>query len=325
MHSSRLLALLPLLRLTLSTPSSGCGSALPPAFTPGVSGNSLTLPGLDREYILHIPSSYDEDTAHPLYLSFHGASKTDSEQESLCNFDDPTLNPHGISVYPQGKNDYWLSNPSASLSRPNDLDFVSALVDHMQEKLCIDTAQIYAAGKSNGGGFVDVLACNATVGSRFAAFASVSGAYYDTDSTAGIGPCAPAERALGTPFLEFHGTNDSTAPYYGGPTLGTNGTPKLPTLDIVRAWAVRNGCAEGEAPASNETVFTGDLVKKAVWNCGGNEGVVQHYMEHEWGHCWTSTVLNDDIESHADCSLGKYVFNATNVIFDFFGQHKLEG
>lgn len=46
---------------------------------------------------------------------------------------------------------------------------------------------------------------------------------------------------------------------------------------------------------------------------------MQHYREGENGHCWPSTVSNDDYESHPEqCPLGKYVFNATKYVFDFF-------
>jgi poly(3-hydroxybutyrate) depolymerase len=301
--------------------SSGCGRDIPSKFPSPGSSKSLTLPGTDREYRLFIPATYDKNRPAPLYFSFHGASKDMLEQEGLSQFSNPEFNKDGIAIYPNSKNGYWLSNPKANTSRPNDLDFTNDLLTHMEELLCIDPSRVYSAGKSNGGGFTSVLACNATVGSRFAAFASVSGAYYDTDDIPGVGPCAPAQREEGYPFLEFHGTTDTTAPIDGN----TATHPKLPTIDILEGWAERNGCGDDAKWARNETVFRNPLVKHAIWNCDGRNGIVQHYREGENGHCWPSTVSNDDYTSHPDqCPLGKYVFNATSYIFDFFSGYRLE-
>ncbi|KAF7713578.1 Feruloyl esterase [Penicillium ucsense] len=299
---------------------SGCGSDIPWAFPNPGRSKSLHLPNSDREYRLHIPTNYDKDKPTPLYFSFHGATRDMNEQESLSQFSNPEFNPNGIAIYPNGRNGLWLSNPNADTSRPNDLDFVNELLTHMEEKLCIDPRRVYAAGKSNGGGFTSVLACNATVGRRFAAFAAVSGAYYDTDQTPGVGPCAPARRDEGYPFLEFHGTVDVTAPIDGN----TEKHPKLPVIDILEGWAERNGCGVNARWARNETVFENPLVKHASWDCQGKNGIVQHYREGENGHCWPSTVSNDDfVNQGSRCPLGKYVFNATEYIFDFFGQYQL--
>ncbi|KAJ5570550.1 uncharacterized protein N7459_009980 [Penicillium hispanicum] len=302
-------------------PSTGCGKDIPSKFPSPGSNTTLHLPGSDREYQLFIPASYNPLKPAAVYFSFHGASKNMFEQEGLSQFSNPEFNPDGIAVYPNSKNGYWLSNPKANTSRPNDLDFTNDLLTHLEEKLCIDRSRVYTAGKSNGGGFTGVIACNATVGRRFAAFAAVSGAWYDTDKIPGVGPCAPAERREGYPFLEFHGTIDTTAPINGNNAKHR----KLPVIDILEGWAERNGCPKDARWARNETVFTNPLVKHASWDCEGKRGIVQHYREGDNGHCWPSTVPNDDYETHPDqCPLGKYVFNATQYIFEFFGGYRLE-
>jgi poly(3-hydroxybutyrate) depolymerase len=305
---------------TSAAKTPGCGKAIPSKFPNPGTNQSLLLPGTDRQYQLYIPANYDQNKPTPLYFSFHGASGSMIQQEALSQFSNPLFNPDGIAIYPDSKNGYWLSHPNAETSRPNDLDFTNDLLDHMEDKLCIDTSRIYSAGKSNGGGFTGVIACNATVGSRFAAFAAVSGAWYNTDDIAGVGPCAPAEREEGYPFLEFHGTTDTTAPIDGN----TKSDPKLPVIDILQGWAARNGCGDLAEWATNETVFANPLVKHALWDCNGKEGIVQHYREGDNGHCWPSTVGNSDYVKHPDqCPLGKYVFNATEYIFDFFWGYRL--
>jgi poly(3-hydroxybutyrate) depolymerase len=56
--------------------------------------------------------------------------------------------------------------------------FTMEMLDHFEERYCIDSSRVYAAGKSNGGGFTNLLACDAAASKRIAAFAPVSGAYY---------------------------------------------------------------------------------------------------------------------------------------------------
>ncbi|KAJ5082860.1 hypothetical protein N7532_011903 [Penicillium argentinense] len=317
--------LLPLLLpLALATAglaqSPGCGKDIPSKFPSPGESTTLHLPGTDREYRLYIPTTYDKNTPTALYFSFHGATQNMSYEENLSQFSKPFFNKGGIAIYPNSKNGYWLSNPNANTSRPNDLDFTNDLLTHMEELLCIDKKRVYSAGKSNGGGFTAVIACNATVGSRFAAFASVSGAYYNTDDIPGVGPCQPAEREEGYPFLEFHGTMDTTAPIDGN----TKSNPKLPVIDILEGWAARNGCGPGSKWARNETVFQDPLVKHASWGCAGKRAIVQHYRESEIGHCWPSTLGNGDFKQHpSQCPLGNYVFNATEYIFDFFAGYHL--
>jgi poly(3-hydroxybutyrate) depolymerase len=319
MHLPFLLSLAAL-AVTSEAKTAGCGKAIPSKFPAPGTSQALKLPGSDRQYQLYIPANYDKNKPTPLYFSFHGASGNMAKEEALSQFSNPLFNPDGIAIYPDSKNGYWLSHPKAELSRPNDLDFTNDLLNHMEDKLCIDTRRVYSAGKSNGGGFTGVIACNNTVGSRFAAFAAVSGAWYNTDDIDGVGPCAPAEREEGYPFLEFHGTTDTTAPIDGN----TKSDPKLPVINILQGWASRNGCGDQAKWARNETVFTKPLVKHASWDCDGKVGIVQHYREGENGHCWPSTVGNSDyVKNAAQCPLGKYVFNATEYIFDFFGGYQL--
>jgi poly(3-hydroxybutyrate) depolymerase len=268
---------------------------------------------------LYIPANYDKNKPTPVYFSFHGASRNMLDQEQLSQFSNPEFNPDGIAIYPDSKNGFWLSNPYAKTSRPNDLDFTNDLLTHVEESLCVDTSKVYATGKSNGGGFTGVIACNATVGSRFAAFAAVSGAWYNTDDIPGVGPCAPAKRDGGYPFLEIHGTVDTTAPIDGD----DEDIPKLAVIDVLHGWAARNGCGDNAKWTTNETIFEKPPVNHASWDCNGKKGIVQHYREAKNGHCWPSTVGNDDYDRlAAQCPLGKSEFNATQYIFDFFkGDH----
>ena len=57
-----------------------------------------------RQFLVHLPLSYDKHTASALVLSYHGRGKTMREQERISGLSEATLNPNMISVYPQGFN-----------------------------------------------------------------------------------------------------------------------------------------------------------------------------------------------------------------------------
>ena len=85
--------------------SSGCGKALPPGF-PAAGAPSQRLficsGGRNRTYLLSTPVSYDISQPAPLLFSFHGGTKTASEQELLSQFSDPEFNTNAVAIYPQG-------------------------------------------------------------------------------------------------------------------------------------------------------------------------------------------------------------------------------
>lgn len=92
--------------------SRGCGLGLPSTIHTGGQGESnrvslTTADGRQRSYLLHIPTGYDKNRAHPLVFSFHGRDENAAHQEELSRFSDRDLNPHMIAVYPEGVEHMW--------------------------------------------------------------------------------------------------------------------------------------------------------------------------------------------------------------------------
>lgn len=169
--------------------------------------------GKDRSYTVHLPDTYDKNKVYPVILGFHGSSSIGTFFELDTGLDNAKYTADKIMVYPNGLGGAWAGASYSKATVEEDLQFVWDMLINLRQNFCVNSARIYATGLSAGGGFVDTIACNATVGGEFAAFAPASGSFY-TDNDANYKDCKPA-RAI-TPILEFHGGADTSVKYDGG-------------------------------------------------------------------------------------------------------------
>ncbi|CZT52096.1 related to poly(3-hydroxybutyrate) depolymerase [Rhynchosporium secalis] len=270
------------------TKSCGCGKALPVAQRPA-GGDS------------HRVQFKQSDGTAP------------SSQEELSQFSNEEWNPNALAVYPQGIDNQWQGDPASK--GVDDIGFVSDMIKHFTQRYCVDTSRIYAAGKSNGGGFTNTLACDPQLSKQIAAFAPVSGAFYVPGSTSTSCsaqtisiPCNPGRHPL--PMLEFHGSDDTTIPYSGGARRGVC----LPTVPHwVREWSKREGHG-----LTNQTtgLYGGRVLKYEYGGAAGKLGIVTHYLVDGLGHDWPSQGPNGDSDE------GTYL-DATPLIMDFFARYRL--
>ena len=289
--------------------SKGCGKALNSKLKKGATGQSnkinlTTSQGVKRSFLLHFPQDYDKNKAHGLIFSFHGRSGSAAGQENLCKLSEPEKNKNMLVAYPEGIDKQWQGDPAAM---SDDVTFTLDMINSLSEQYCIDPDKIYATGQSNGGGFAaNILACHPVASKRIAAFAGVSGAYYQGTSDAACKPltvpitCNAASKPV--PVLEFHGTKDDTIPYAGGKRRNRC-LPNIP--HFMTAWAQRNGLAASFAQSNLHS----NHVKKLEWGAGALKGVVTHYSIDNMGHTWPNQ--------------RDYYMNATPVIVDFFAKWTL--
>ncbi|KAI7493155.1 carbohydrate esterase family 1 protein, partial [Hortaea werneckii] len=303
--------------------SSGCGTPLPNGVTPDGSSTTFILAGPDgfsREYAIHIPKYYDTNRASPLIMAFPGNGDTAANIEPQTRMSNSELNPYGIAVYVTGVNRGFVSNPGwgvpgSTNANVDDIGFIKTLVAYLTSNYCVDTGRIFATGHSNGGGFCNVMACDPVLSVTFAAFAPASGAFY-TGATSGnpetIEPvntptqpqCSPGRNNV--PMLEFHGTNDGTINYYGGPRNGRI----LPTLPHwATAWSARQGYGitnytSNDLPSLNPAMT---VTKYEFGGDAGQLGIVTHYRLGGWTHNYP----NVDTTSSAPV-------NGPQIVMDFF-------
>lgn len=297
-----------------SIPSTGCGtgaSAAPgqtprtdPTPQPGQTvTDTIRSGGEKRSYVLHLPDDYRNDAPTPLILAFHARGGDGAGMAKYTGFsasDAVVAYPNGLSS--QGGRS-WESAPYASGT--NDVAFVSELITHLQSTLCIDPDRIYAAGKSNGGGFTALLAC--MLPHRIAAFGIVSGAFYETDS-------AHCTNRTPSPIVDFHGTADPVIHYTGGTSHGTR-------YQGISAWlagqAVVDGCSSDPQAGPLSTQLGDDVTRLAWTGCHGR-GALVHYRIDGGGHTWPGAA------SASGPGKTTQTISATSIMLDFFASHPLQ-
>lgn len=234
--------------------------------------NSGTIMSSDqeREYLLHVPASYDPSTATPLVISLHGAALWPAGQMEVSQWN-RVADQHGfIVVYPSGVSGHgprvWNVNRGPGLAL--DVRFIADLIDALEATHNIDPARIYANGLSNGGGMAWVLSC--TLSDRIAAVGMVGSAF--------LLPSSWCTDTRPVPMVTFHGTADPATPYHGGTSwVAPNPFPDIPAWTA--AWARRNHCA----PTPIDAQVSADVTHRAFTGC---DAPVELYTILGGGHTW---------------------------------------
>ena len=178
------------------------------------------------------------------------------------------------------------------------MQFISDLIDRLEQQYNIDPGRIFANGLSNGGGMSFLLACR--LSARINAIGSVSGAY--------LLPWSECQPTRPVPLIAFHGTGDPIVPYTGGRSASFNQPfPVVP--DWMETYARRNGCADSPA----DLPAAGEVSGVRYSGCDQNADVV-FYTIQGGGHSWPGGVpLPPFIVGHTTRDI-----DATRLMWDFF-------
>ncbi len=265
-----------------------------PAHTVGDSTVSLTSAGLKRTFLIHLPPSYGVQP-QSLIVVYHGYSWTSQIMEHNTNIDTEADKAGFVVVFPQGVDSPPSWNAGVGAFGPtgdaDDIQFTRDLLRNVEQNYCVDSHHVYAAGFSLGGGMVYRIACTLT--DKFAAVATVSGAYYPIP-----GGC-PASRPL--PILEIHGLADQLAPYAGYPARDMAGV-----TNYLNGWLARDKCSD-----THDTFFQQGDVTAIEWtHCAPNVAVV-HYRISDGGHTWPGSPNTT------------HVIDANVVLWQFFSKYTL--
>jgi poly(3-hydroxybutyrate) depolymerase len=176
-------------------PSSGCGKA--PAITTGRA--SIDVGGEMREYIIAVPSPYDQNKPYRLIFGWHpwGGSAQQIQGQGYFGLSSASMG-QAVLVAPEGQ-DYQNNGLGWGNANGKDVAFAHAMMDRFTAGLCVDQNRIFSTGFSFGAMFSFTLAC--TADSRQRAIAPMAG-----NSTTS-GRCADGTRSVAT--MGFIGTTDS--------------------------------------------------------------------------------------------------------------------
>jgi polyhydroxybutyrate depolymerase len=287
---------------------------------------TLTIGGVERRSLIHVPQGGAEKTPRPLVLMFHGNGGTPENVIKETGWVAKSDREGFIIVFPEATRPDMSKPPKFGSNNPAwndgsgrfhageqniaDVAFITALLDQLEARFAVDPRRVFATGFSNGASMA--FRTGLELSERIAAIAPVSGALW-IDA-----PQAEPSVSL----LYITGDADPINPMDGGaPKMasgsGFKGVPekaKPPVREMVRAWATLLGCAaEPQTLASSLEGIT------SVRYAGGRDGtevVFTTIADH--GHIWPGGInlLPAFLVGQATSRL-----KATDTIWEFFQLH----
>lgn len=220
----------------------------------------------ERNYIVNVPDNYNPASPVPLLFAIHGIGVNAAITRQYSGFDDIAGQYGYIVVYPDSYDGFWSDGCGCQYVEKvgiDDVKYIDYLIEKMKDEYNIDTNRIYAWGWSQGGIFVNQLACRRA--EVFAGFASYIGTMRLPISSV----CFPKKPVN---MVMFNGTNDQDVLWEGLPTteFAFLGIPEL-----FNKWAGLSDCAgEPSSVMLPDQVDHIDVEKLTYEDCGSNREVV---------------------------------------------------
>jgi polyhydroxybutyrate depolymerase len=269
----------------------------------GTRERDLVVDGVRRRYLVHAAAA--AKPGRPLVLVLHGwgGSAAGIERRTRGTFDELADRDGAVVAYPEALGDPRRWNDGWNMGRrdgapPDDLRFLSALIDALVAELGVDRHRVFAAGLSNGASMAYRLACERP--ELVAAVAPVSG---------GMPADVVRASAQGAPvsILGMHGTADPLVPFDES------------IRDGVSAWTKRDGCPA--QPASSRLPDTdpddGTQTRLDLYAPCAAGTAVAFYTIEGGGHAWPG----GDPPWFRRRGRTPRDFDAGVVIWDFFRAH----
>lgn len=277
--------------------------------------HSVMVSGVQRNYLLHVPTPVSPNNPAPLVLVFHGGGGHDWNMPGFTHFDDLADAQGFFVAYPDSTNRHW--NDGRGESDADDVAFTRALIDDVEHSHTIDSRRVYATGISNGGFFSNRLACELT--DKIAAIVSIAAPMpKPLDET-----CKPS-RPISVMYIQ--GTEDPLVPIDGGKVGFANGQGRGENISLdasARFWCkVDKISAPPEITNIPDLINDGTHVQRKVWTNGADHTEVVVYVIDGGGHTWPGAAqyLPKLIVGKASQNL-----DATRTIWNFFKTRSLPG
>lgn len=291
---------------------------------PGNHTLTLTVQGLKRDYIVHVPSGYDSKTPLPLVIMLHGGGGTAKAAIKETGWDKKADEAGFLAVFPNAaardpsRRSSFALNPQLWNDGSNrfypdqtvvdDSRFISDMIDDLFTRFNVDKKHVFVTGFSNGASMSFLV--GSQLSNRIAAIAPVAGACW-------IDP-VKLERPVS--MLYITGKADPLNLIEGGvPRLATGASdevrakPKPPVRDSILKWVKALDCFQTPAKVSEKN----GVRTETYGTCQGNAEVIYITVE-DLGHIWAG-----GISLLPERWVGKTSdkINATDVIWNFFQKH----
>ena len=273
---------------------------------------NITFDGVARNFIVYLPSGYNNSGKMPLIFAIHGGSGTPEGMINIANFKTIADRDKVVLVYPEGVQKNWNDGRPTAPNQLgiNDVGFFNQMCDYMINNYSVDAKKIYATGISNGGFMSTRLGCE--LSNRIAAIA-VNAATIEATT---IAPNCKPNRPV--PALYIHGTTDPLVPFLGGQITagGTAGGTILSHFQAIDKWVTINGCNPTPTVTDLPDIANdGTTIKQRVYSGGTNGSEVVSYVITNGGHTWPQgyQYLNEAIIGKTSQDM-----NACEVIWTFF-------
>ena len=282
---------------------------------PGDHTRILKVEKRERTYLAHVPNSYDKQTRVPVVLALHGAAMDGSMMVWFSGLNKKADEAGFVVVYPSGtgigKLLTWNSGgwpEKLTENGPDDVEFLSQVLDDLSSVIQVDEQRVYACGMSNGAMMCYRLA--AELSDRIAAIAPVAGTIAVVKD--------PQTPHRPVPVLHFHGTKDKLVPFTM-PQGKTPGFMRFKSVDeSIATWVKFDGC--DETPVTDTLSRENDDLKvvRQIHKGGRNESEVVLIVIEGGGHTWPGRRPPAGF-------IGKSAMNisANDLIWEFFQKHKL--
>jgi polyhydroxybutyrate depolymerase len=283
----------------------------------------LKVGSLERSYLLHVPPNYEKTKPLPLVIMLHGMGGTALNSQRETGWSDKADAEGFIVVYPEATRPEPNQPPSlrnnpqawndgsgrfhAAERNIDDVAFITALIDSLENSYSIDSRRVYVTGFSNGASMTFRL--GAELADRVAAIAPHSGTCWTEDLSL----------ARGVSVCYLTGTADTLNPIEGGfPKLAMGGKDqggrsKPPVTNMITKWAKVLEC--DDEPTMEEKASG---VRTSRYGRGRNDAEVVCITIDGLGHHWAGG------KSQApEFLVGKNTdkLSATDVIWAFFSRH----
>jgi len=252
---------------------------------------------LTRSYTLYIPHSYLNNESLPLIIALHPEGVTGEEFADFTKLSQVNSQENFILITPDAIKNEWSDGRKIkenNQSLPDDVKFISTLIDEAIQKYNVNKGKIFVTGFSSGGIMTLRLACE--LSDKINAVAIV-GATFPKDY---FKLCQPINAV---PIIIINSTNDNIIPYQGGKIISDLITGETESNDnTIDFWVNNNGCK----PDPTEYIFGNNPLTHIEREDYQGGDAVTLYQVVGGAHSWPLGInTGQDI-------------NATDLIWKFF-------